>query len=52
MATKCTDCGHALVSFCPACRGRITSERKAESSRRNGLLGGLPRKKRKSRVKK
>ncbi len=29
-----------MVCYCPACRGEVSSERKAESSRRNGLLGG------------
>jgi hypothetical protein len=33
-----------LVSFCPACRGSVRSARKAASSRRNGMLGGRPRK--------
>lgn len=36
-----------LVSFCAACRGSVCSKRKAASSRKNGLLGGRPRKKRK-----
>jgi len=34
-----------LVLFCPACRGAVTSKQKAESSRRNGSLGGRPRRK-------
>jgi len=33
-----------LVSFCPACRGSVRSKRKAASSRKNGMLGGRPRK--------
>src|SRR5262249_50747647 len=32
-----------LVCYCPACRGEKTSERKALSSRKNGKLGGRPR---------
>ena len=33
-----------LVCFCPACRGAAKSKAKAEAARRNGKLGGRPRK--------
>ena len=37
--------GIPLICYCPACRGAAKSERKAESSRENGKLGGRPPKK-------
>lgn len=33
-----------LIEFCPKCSGGATSDKKAESSRLNGLLGGRPKK--------
>ena len=39
---KCKIHGIPLVCYCPACRGSARSERKAESSRENGRLGGRP----------
>lgn len=30
------------ITFCPACRGSATSERKIRASRENGKLGGRP----------
>lgn len=44
MKLKCRIHGVPLVCFCPACRGAARSKRKAEASRRNGVLGGRPRK--------
>jgi len=41
---KCNVHGIPLVCYCPACRGAVTSKRKAEASRQNGKLGGRPRK--------
>jgi len=32
-----------LLCYCPACRGSVTTERKAESSRENGKRGGRPK---------
>ena len=32
-----------LFSYCPACRGAVTSDRKAKTSRANGMLGGRPK---------
>jgi len=32
-----------LICYCPACRGEVTSERKAATSRDNGKLGGRPK---------
>jgi hypothetical protein len=45
MATtpKCKIHGIPLVCYCPACRGQVTSERKAETSRLNGRLGDRPK---------
>lgn len=28
METKCDDCGHALITFCPSCRGRAGGSKK------------------------
>lgn len=41
-----------LVSFCPACLGSRKSAKKAESSRRNGILGGVSVKKKLKRSEK
>jgi hypothetical protein len=30
------------MTFCPACRGSLTSDRKIRASRKNGKLGGRP----------
>lgn len=30
------------MTFCPACRGSATSDRKIQASRENGKLGGRP----------
>ena len=43
MAVKCAIHHVNLVLFCPACRGAMTSPRKAKASRKNGLKGGRPR---------
>ena len=40
---KCAKCGTKMVCFCPACRGRKRSPRKAFNSRLNGLKGGRKR---------
>ena len=32
-----------LICYCPACRGEVTSKRKAVTSRENGKLGGRPK---------
>ncbi len=42
---KCSLHNIELVCFCPACRGSVTSRRKAEASRKNGKRGGRPAKK-------
>lgn len=42
---KCPKHRIDLVSFCPACLGSVRSKRKAVQSRKNGKLGGRPRKK-------
>ena len=34
-----------LVKFCPSCIGGVKSKKKAAASRRNGALGGRPKKK-------
>lgn len=34
--------GSGKALYCNACRGSVTSERKAAAVRANGLLGGLP----------
>ena len=39
---KCKIHGIPLVCYCPACRGSVRSERKAQSSKENGKLGGRP----------
>jgi hypothetical protein len=39
-----THVGVAYVHFCAGCRASITSERRADASRANGLKGGRPRK--------
>jgi len=39
---KCPIHNIPLVCYCPACLGSATSERKAEASRENGMLGGRP----------
>jgi hypothetical protein len=31
------------MTFCPACRGSATSERKSQASKENGKLGGRPK---------
>jgi hypothetical protein len=41
---KCPIHNIELICYCPACRGSVTSEQKAKSSRENGRLGGRPRK--------
>jgi hypothetical protein len=46
---KCPQHHIDLVSFCPACRGSVRSKRKALSSRKNGKLGGRPRKSKRTR---
>jgi hypothetical protein len=48
MRLKCKIHGVPLVCFCPACRGSVTSKRKARSSRENGKLGGRPPKAKKA----
>jgi hypothetical protein len=40
---KCPIHNIPLVCYCPACRGAVTSKRKAASSRANGKLGGRPK---------
>ena len=35
----CGDCGHALVMFCPSCRAKRTSPKKAAASRENLING-------------
>lgn len=45
MRSTCAKHRIKLVSFCPACRGGAVSKKKAASSRKNGKLGGRPRKK-------
>jgi hypothetical protein len=40
---KCLTHGIELIYFCPACRGQVTTKRKAAASRNNGLLGGRPK---------
>jgi hypothetical protein len=42
MRLKCKIHRILLVCYCPACRGSVRSERKAQSSRKNGKLGGRP----------
>ena len=36
-----------VVTFCPACRGGATSDKKATASRANGQKGGRPAKSKK-----
>jgi hypothetical protein len=31
-----------VMVYCPACRGSVTSKRKAQASKRNGRKGGRP----------
>lgn len=40
---KCRIHNMRLICFCPACRGAVTSRRKARASRENGKLGGRPK---------
>jgi hypothetical protein len=40
---KCPIHNIPLVCYCPACRGKAKSKRKAASSRENGKLGGRPK---------
>ena len=40
---KCPIHGIPLVCYCPACRGELTSQAKAEAARANGKLGGRPK---------
>jgi hypothetical protein len=32
-----------MICYCPACRGAVSSKRKAAASRENGKLGGRPK---------
>jgi hypothetical protein len=43
MRLKCRVHGIPLICYCPACRGSVSSQRKARSSRENGKLGGRPK---------
>jgi hypothetical protein len=40
---KCPIHGIPLVCYCPACRGALTSQAKADAARANGKLGGRPK---------
>jgi len=40
---KCPIHHVALICYCPACRGSVTSKSKAKASRENGKLGGRPK---------
>lgn len=42
---KCKIHGIRMNCTCPACAGAMRSKRKARASRRNGRLGGRPKKK-------
>jgi hypothetical protein len=42
-AMKCPIHGIPLVCYCPACRGGVRSQLKAEAARKNGKLGGRPK---------
>jgi hypothetical protein len=43
LGMKCPIHKVELVCYCPVCRGSVTSERKAATSRENGKLGGRPK---------
>jgi len=43
LGVKCPIHKIELICYCPACRGSLTSKRKAASSRENGKLGGRPK---------
>ncbi len=45
MRTTCPTHKCKLVQFCPACRGSVSSAIKAKTARKNGKLGGRPRRK-------
>lgn len=41
---NCQTCNHKLVQFCPSCRAKKSSPKRAKASRENGKKGGRPRK--------
>jgi len=43
LSMKCPIHKVELICYCPACRGEVTSKRKAATSRDNGKLGGRPK---------